>query len=451
MNTTIVHSCSYVICNNRNTILEAWLASCVGVAIFDRQAGISGLIHLLLPAPTGAHGGDSPFAPETYASLGLPLFIKGLIAAGASPDRLEAHVAGGSLVAPVTHHDLSLNIGGRTTEVVLAILKRERIAIKQIEAGGYLTCKMLFNPATWETTIHSFQTSPESPDIPPHRLNAEEITQAVRQIKPIPQIILKIMQMVNESEYGMMELAQEVRQDQVISGMVLALANSALFAKTQCFDSIDRALTFLGEKKFLSLAITAGMGEVFPNPGADPGGGYSLCRGGFYHHALGTAIIAETLARLTERASPSVAYTAGLLHDIGKIALDQYVASAFSYFYFKTQKKGMELVIVEEFAFGIDHPQIGLLVGQQWSLPENLLDVIRYHHYPEHAQVDRELVTLVYLADLLMSRFGYGYDLEKMNTDQLSSRLKLLGLRAEQFPELVDRLPRNIFQYEPSH
>ena len=61
--------------------------------------------------------------------------------------------------------------------------------------------------------------------------------------------------------------------------------------------------------------------------------GYSLCKGGLFHHAVGTAVVAEHLAHSTRKVKPFTAYTAGLLHDIGKVVMDQYVASAYPLFY----------------------------------------------------------------------------------------------------------------------
>ncbi|MFO7600209.1 MAG: chemotaxis protein CheD, partial [Candidatus Desulfacyla sp.] len=97
-----VPSGSYVVSESKNLILEAFLGTCVGVSLCDQEAGVGGLIHLLLPEPTSSDIFDQP---ETYASTGLPLFIKALCDAGASRHRLEARIAGGALVGPLAERD----------------------------------------------------------------------------------------------------------------------------------------------------------------------------------------------------------------------------------------------------------------------------------------------------------------------------------------------------------
>jgi HD-like signal output (HDOD) protein len=83
-----------------------------------------------------------------------------------------------------------------------------------------------------------------------------------------------------------------------------------------------------------------------------------------------------------------------------------------------TKGKGCEaLVSVENELFGMDHTTAGGKLAELWGLPERLVDVIKYHHHPERSEHDPDLSYLVYLADLLMSRFIVGQDLERLSTD----------------------------------
>jgi putative nucleotidyltransferase with HDIG domain len=156
-------------------------------------------------------------------------------------------------------------------------------------------------------------------------------------------------------------------------------------------------------------------------------------------------MVAEGLAKLTGCVSSGVAYTAGLLHDIGKVVLDQYIASATPYFYRRTQVDGIELCRVERDQFGVTHPEVGERLADNWSLPKNLIDTIRYHHLPEQATIQPKLTYLVYLADLLMSRFQVGQELERLDTDALTLSLQEVGLKPSDLPVIVDLIPRQIF------
>lgn len=439
MKKQIVTSGTSVISQKKNEALEAYLGSCVGVTLVDHQANVGGLLHLLLAEATGM---DMSFQPESYATSGMPHFLEKLIDAGASKERLEACVAGGALIGPLSDMDLSLDIGGRTAEIVQAYLEDHGIPIIESETGGYAGRKMSLDLYHWNTTIEpSWQI--ERPSTSPFQTNVVfNIDEAIQRIKPIPQVALKVIRMIHRDDYTMKEIGSEIRQDQVISGRVLNLCNSTIMGLKTVVDSIDRALILVGEKRLLKLVVTASVKSLFPQSSQ----GYSLCKGGIFQHAIGTALIAQELAVFTKKAAPDIAYTAGLLHDIGKIPLDQVMAANVPFFYRYTQEEGGGLCEAEKLKFGIDHTEAGIRLGKLWALPNNLINVIANHHNPETATEDEELVTIVYLADLFMSKFQAHHELEQIDTKKLSDRLNRLGLNSDDLPILIDLIPKNIFQ-----
>jgi putative nucleotidyltransferase with HDIG domain len=294
----------------------------------------------------------------------------------------------------------------------------------------------------WNTTIEpSWQI--ERPSTSPFQTNVVfNIDEAIQRIKPIPQVALKVIRMIHRDDYTMKEIGSEIRQDQVISGRVLNLCNSTIMGLKTVVDSIDRALILVGEKRLLKLVVTASVKSLFPQSSQ----GYSLCKGGIFQHAIGTALIAQELAVFTKKAAPDIAYTAGLLHDIGKIPLDQVMAANVPFFYRYTQEEGGGLCEAEKLKFGIDHTEAGIRLGKLWALPNNLINVIANHHNPETATEDEELVTIVYLADLFMSKFQAHHELEQIDTKKLSDRLNRLSLNSDDLPILIDLIPKNIFQ-----
>ncbi|MGM0664592.1 MAG: HDOD domain-containing protein [Thermodesulfobacteriota bacterium] len=434
--TSSVASGTFAVVPRRKEILEAYLGSCVGVAIYDREAGVGGLAHFLLPEPTGM---DCFWQPETYAATGLPLFLDALEVAGASPENMEAVVAGGALVGVLSECDLELDIGGRTADVVEKVLRRKGIPIGTQETGGFFTCRLGLNLYTFQCHIAPF--GPDRVDDTPKELfplSLERLQKALQTVSPIPQIALKIIRMIRRRTYDMEQVAEETRRDQVISAKVIRLCNSARFGiKT---DAIDRALIMIGEKRLMQFILTAALEDFFPERDV----GYSICKGGLYKHALGTAMTAEGLANFTGLVSPDIAYTAGLLHDIGKVVLDQYISPVTPMFYRQTQMNGVSLVDLEKETFGMSHDEVGGLLAEQWALSESLADAIRHHHQPENSMVNPDLTHHVYLADLLMSRFMVGHELERIGTKSLRPTLERLDIRPEQVPVIVDRMPRQV-------
>jgi putative nucleotidyltransferase with HDIG domain len=428
----------FVISGRRDETLSAYLGTCVGVALWDRKADVGGLIHLILPEPTDVRSCGNR---GNYAITGLPMFIDQLVMSGAALERIEATVAGGALVGPVSEIDMELDIGGRTIEVVKDILELKNIPIRQIESGGFFSCKLGLNLLNWESRIQPINAPLNGCDIILEKPPRKRLDEAINSVHAVPQIVLKIIRMIQDENYCMDKIAREIRKDQVISAKILRMCNSAYFSQKAGVDSIDRALALLGEKQILRSIVSASFMDVFSSKNT----GYSLCQGGLFYHAIGTAMISEKLAALTRIIAPDLAYTTGLLHDIGKIALDQCMSDFYPFFYRRTQIEGNELIAVERDVFGVTHEEAGAELAKRWSLPESITEVIRHHHRPEDAPGNPELAYLVYLADLIMSRFFVGQDLERMDTENLSSGLERLGFKQDQLAGLIEKMPPQMF------
>jgi len=433
---------SFYIGSTKSLILHAYLGTCVGVALYDTEAGVGGLIHLLLPEPISQ---GETFHPEKYASIGFPIFLKALYDAGASPEKLKACIAGGALVGPLKNYDFELDIGGRTVECVMQFITDEKIQIEKSETGGFFTCCLSINMQNWNCRIEPIGIDKLEANIDFKIPEAKEISRAIRDLQPIPQVALKILRMINEDIYEIDALTKEIRKDQVISARTLQLCNSAIFSNRKKIESLEHAVVMLGQGFLLKFVISASLNNFFSQCGM----GYSLCKGGIYHHAISTAIIAEKLADLTGKISPSLAYTAGLLHDIGKVVLDQYIYADFPLFYRQLNEERKNLTEIEKNVLGIDHTEVGSDLAHSWSLPESLAETIRYHHRPENTVQNNELVDIVYLADLLMSRFHTSLELERLNTEVLASRLEAVGLSIDRFPDIVDYIPVKSLELSP--
>jgi putative nucleotidyltransferase with HDIG domain len=437
-----VGSGSYYVGDSQPLVLEASLGTCVGLAMCDPEAGIGGLCHLLLAEPPTL---DGRFQPEKYATTALPIFLKALLSEGAGRPNLKAWIAGGALIGPLETYDLDLDIGGRTADRIMEFLADENINVEKSETGGFFTCILHLNMQTWGCGIEPAGLDKGIVDENFCAPTAAQISQAMKALRPIPQVALKLLRMLNEDHCEITTLTGEIRKDQVLSARTLKLCNSVFFGSRNKIESLDHALVYLGQTLLMKFVISASVNHFFQQAST----GYSLCKGGLYHHALGTAIIAEKIAELTQHVSPRLAYTAGLLHDIGKVVLDQYIQAAFPLFYRELQEKEKNFLDIENDLLGIDHTGAGMKLARQWSFPDALLETIGHHHRPENSTQYRELVHIVYLADLLMSRFHTGLEVERLGTDALASLLKTLGLSMNAFSAIVDFMPIKVFESSP--
>ncbi len=438
LNTEYVDSGTYSISSKRHAILQAVLGTCVGVAVRDKEAGVGGLCHLLLAEPTGP---SDTWPQEKYAKTGLPLFLADLEAHGASIDRMEAFVAGGALVGPISNLDLELDVGGRTAEMVFKILNQKNIPVVRSETGGYFTCNLRMDLSTLDPAILPPEELIPSSPIEIVKPGEEELDEVIRRVRPIPQVALKITRMVQDDESDLKDLAIEVKQDQVIAAKVLNLCNSAFIGVGRRVRSVDEAILILGDKTLLQMAVSAYVEIYYSTHNHD---GYSLCKGGLFHHAIGMATLCERLGRKLQVVPPEVAYTAGLLHDIGRAALDQYVAKAFPLFFRRTQVEEESLTVAETDLLGMSHTEAGRRLAEAWKLPGILQEAIAYHHNPEEAEKYKVMASLVYVAEVLMSRFNTGLELECIQTQTFESAMKTLGLGPHMLPKMAELVPSSL-------
>lgn len=433
-----VASGNYFISQDSSLMLQAILGTCVGVAIYDAENGVGGIIHILLPKPTSL---TMELIPARYASTGMPLFIKDLIAAGAKIETMKAVIAGGALVGPISEQDLALDIGGQAVDIVRDILVKYKISIEMSETGGFFTCCLNLNLKDGGINIEPAGFDKLLLGKPPALPDKKSMENAIEKILPIPQVALKVMRMIDEENTSPAMLAEEVQKDQVLSARTLKLCNSAMFGVRNRIESLKDALVLLGKNTFVQLVLSAAVKNYFNQTGV----GYSICKGGLYHHAVGTAWVAQKLAACTGKAVPTLAYIAGLLHDIGKVVLDQFINATYPFLYRDFPDKKDSMLEIEKKVIGMDHTEIGGLLAKKWAFPDMLVDSIQNHHKPENSSTHKHLTDIVYIADLLMYRFNAGLELERLKVNRLYSCMEELGLEQSQVPEIIDMIPSQIF------
>jgi putative nucleotidyltransferase with HDIG domain len=136
--------------------------------------------------------------------------------------------------------------------------------------------------------------------------------------------------------------------------------------------------------------------------------GYHLQEGDLYRHSLASAMAAQRIAHFLHYPDPEEAYVAGLLHDMGKMVLDQYMQLDYEEVTKYIQDKQVELIQVEEDLFGINHAGVGGLMATRWNFPVVLSDAIRFHHVPSMARSKQDLASIVNVANAIAPEDAIG-------------------------------------------
>jgi len=425
--TTIVPTGGMVI--GRHGLLKAFLSSCVGLAIYDHKSKLGGMLHILLPEPV-SHIPD--YHMSYYACTGIPAFVDAMVEQGAYTETMKAFIAGGALVDSFSIRDPSINFAYKTVEITLSLLKKLGIAIRTLEASGANPFCLTFRLDTGACSIEPILLEKSIGVVRKKPVDMETIEKTIERLLPVPQIVFSISQMLSDDNIDITTVAAEIKKDQVLSAKVLRMCNSSYIGLPRKIASIDQAIVFLGSKTLLQMVITAQIENIYHSSER----GYSLCRGGMFHHAVATARLCKALATAQKEISPDIAYTAGLLHDIGKVVLDQYIGKMQPLFYRMIIERKENSSNVEQDIMGIDHCQAGLMLAEKWDLPDVLKDVISFHHAPESAPDNNEIVNLTYVADVLTNRLLPGLELESVDTSNLQASLLALGI-----------LPENVYSH----
>ena len=188
-------------------------------------------------------------------------------------------------------------------------------------------------------------------------------------LPPFPAVARKLMILLARPNFTIPEASHLVRSDAVFAGEVLRLANSALMGLRYEVVSIMHAIAVLGMDRLRNLVLTVAMRDFVR--GAKPVGILRLC----WRHNLGAALLGEALADdcNIER---SDAYTAGLLHDLGRLALVAACPSEYAQVLAANPARGEELLACEERWVGINHRDAGALLAEKWELPSLLRELL---------------------------------------------------------------------------
>ncbi len=412
-------------------ILASSLGSCVGLALLDKQRKIGGLIHVVLPRSSS----KLEEVLNICAENALGLLLERMFKAGAKKEHIVAGICGGFS----SRFPWIDNYGIESVKIIKGQLKDENIPLMFLEPLEHLlksfvvdvkdnvfACRDIFLEG-----MHPRKTKEDTP---------VKIEDVLLKIKPIPVVVLKIIDLLSSANFNINEVVQEVKKDEVITAKLIKYCNSPVFSPVKKIDSIEKAVIFLGSRNLLKTILSVYMEDFY---GDSPG--YSLRQNGMYSHTWSVAFISQKLAEELDL-SGDVAYTCGLLHDIGKRALDFYM-DRHKYEYYQRMIIQKDSLYIEKEIFGFDHCEIGEKIAQKWNFPENIKDVIRNHHSVSD-DMD-SIAKVVYLSNILAHHFLPGFVIGGSSLKGFEQVMKDLGLTYSNLTKIMENIPYTIFTQKP--
>jgi len=200
------------------------------------------------------------------------------------------------------------------------------------------------------------------------------------ELQPLPVSIAKLVPLATGTGTNVTEIARVISMDPMLAARLLRLANSAFTGASVEITSVKEAVSLLGTKRVLSLAIASHARPAMRVEVA----AYGYSEGALWRHSVISMLAAEQAAQVCPMPIPAAAATAALLHDIGKLAMAQFLDPAVLNLLNQAQTEGgMSPLESEEEILKVHHGEIGGLIARHWKLPEAIANGITYHHDPD--------------------------------------------------------------------
>lgn len=282
-------------------------------------------------------------------------------------------------------------------------------------------------------------------------LNVKDFILNIKELPILPENIQKINDLINDENTSIEKITKIVEQDQTLTLRLLKIANSAFYGRISKVYTINEALVLVGLANLKSLLLSVFLEQLYNKNFDDKNILYDL-----WVHSVFTALISTKLIEYYKPEEKEIAYTSGLLHDIGELFLYKY-----EFEIYKSILEDIKLedlinrITIEELNIGFSHCDLGSVISEYWNLPKYIKDAIFCHHYNEDFDYNNVLIPVIQLADILAIKFEIGgTDIykESSNFNLLLNKklIDYLGLTSEKidlFSNIVLDIKNNLSSY----
>jgi len=219
----------------------------------------------------------------------------------------------------------------------------------------------------------------------------------IESLPTLPSMALDVIMLAENPNSSLADIALVIQKGPSMASKILKIANSSFYGYSRKVNNLQSALLILGLREVKNIVLGVSILNLFNKSNKDVGFNHKL----FWTHSAGCAQVARSLAfkmGLFEYELES--FTIGLIHDIGKIVIDQFNHDNFIKILDLIHQKNLTFLEAEVQVLGVNHAQIGSWLAQKWLFPLELIEAIEYHHNPEKSENSQILSSLTHIADI---------------------------------------------------
>lgn len=241
----------------------------------------------------------------------------------------------------------------------------------------------------------------ENVDRKSERERIVEILERAPEILTLPSVVNDVLDVVSRKTSSSLELTKIIESDPALTTRILAVANSAYYGFVKKISTISHAVVVLGFQEIQNIALSMSVVQLFDRKGSE----FSE---DLWRHSFAVGVATKMIAQYLARKIDGKYFVSGLLHDVGKIFLSQYMPEAFTRILSVMDEKGNNYTYhaLEETVFGIAHAEVGEILLSSWMFPSDIVNAVAFHHTPSKAKHDPIFPACIHLADLLCTTKG---------------------------------------------
>lgn len=221
----------------------------------------------------------------------------------------------------------------------------------------------------------------------------------LHKIPPFPAVAAKLMVLLSNPMAEFSEVAELIASDPTLTAQVLKAVNSYDYALKSPVTNIRQAVALVGLSKIRQIATAAATQTYIKRLMTA-----ELLR--CWHHSVATAVLCDEIAHACG-AFTNIAFVAGIMHDLGRLGLLVGYPAEYSRIMLDAENSSLDLLEIEEQKFGINHAEVGRLLGEMWELPEEFRLIMGRHHDPCDGQ-ELDLLRIVHVGCRLADSLGFG-------------------------------------------